>query len=110
MPAPQALACRLTTPALANRLEEIRQTLGKTALGIEVVADGYRLSLPNTSEQVQIATEFVRFEHECCPFLTFSLSVAPEDTPLTLDVTGPAEARDLLDQMFGSHMHRISHQ
>lgn len=36
-------------------------------------------------------------ERRCCPFLAFSLELAPDDGPITLRLTGPDGSRELLD-------------
>ena len=36
-------------------------------------------------------------ERRCCPFLTFSVALGPDDGPITLHLTGPDDTREFLD-------------
>jgi len=46
-------------------------------------------------------TEFVRRERLCCPFLTLTLEVMPEQGPLILRLTGPAGVKDFIRAELG---------
>ena len=99
MPDEPAIACRLTAPDLAQRLATIRQGLVARAAHIERLDNGYRLGLRNSTDEVEAVLEFVRFEQQCCPFLTFTVHVPPEPGTVTLDVSGPPESQPLLASM-----------
>ena|SRR5918999_1075741 len=71
--------------------------LGKAALRPpERIEDGYRLRLPHSADVEATLEQFVRDDKACCPFLTFSIEREPD--AVELEVTGPPEARDVLDQ------------
>lgn len=40
-------------------------------------------------------------ERQCCPFLTFRLTVEPQEGPIWLELTGPAGTREMLMSELG---------
>ena len=46
------------------------------------------------------SARFVANERRCCPFLTFTLELAPDGGPLWLRLTGPAGTRAFLEAEF----------
>jgi hypothetical protein len=49
------------------------------------------------SDALDDLTAFVTNERRCCPFLTFTLEIAPADGPILLTLTGPAGIHEFLD-------------
>jgi hypothetical protein len=62
---------------LFRAAEEIRET-----------PDGYAFRLPNESDALRDAAEFISLERLCCPFLGFALEVEREGGPVWLRLTG----------------------
>lgn len=60
------------------------------------------LELPNglafrfPAAEYDAVTEFVGRERLCCPFLTFSLDLAPDRGPVVLRLTGTAGVKDFI--------------
>lgn len=58
-----------------------------------------QLELPNgyafrfAAETFGEVARFMENERRCCPFLTFTIELAPDGGPLWLRITGPAETR-----------------
>jgi hypothetical protein len=80
----QALATRLFHEAA----EELRE-----------LPDGYAWRF--AAELYPDVTAFVADERRCCPFLTFTLTLAPDGGPLWLRVTGHGEIKAFLQAEFG---------
>jgi hypothetical protein len=59
---------------------------------------GYALRLPPSAELEWLASEFIRRDKACCPFLEFELDHA--GPVLRLEVSGPEGARMVLDLSF----------
>ena len=78
----QALATRLFTAA-------VQETVG--------LADGYALRF--MAEHYDDLAAFVANERRCCPFLAFVLEVTPDQGPLWLRITGPDDAKVILQGM-----------
>jgi hypothetical protein len=94
-PVPLPIACTLTGASLEERAVWLRR-LGEAAL-IDGARRGNRLDLRFRPEAEADARELVRAEGECCPFLSFDLHRGADEVRLT--VTGPSEARSVLDDM-----------
>jgi hypothetical protein len=45
-------------------------------------------------------TRMVDDERQCCRFLRFTVTVEPDEGPISVDLTGPAGTRDFLAAMF----------
>ena len=94
------IACRLTEPALAARLEALRRGLLGQVVRIAPIASGYRLELPNTDETADAVLDFVRFERQCCPFIDFGATLPAAGHPILLDLTGPDSAQEFIRVTF----------
>jgi DNA-binding transcriptional MerR regulator len=66
----------------------------------EEVHDGLRLVLPADPDLIAEAARLAALEQGCCRFLDFSIELTAGAATLT--VHAPAEARDLLDLVFGA--------
>ena len=93
----QIIACALGGDEQADRTEQWRRLL-TTAIRSEPVRDGIRFVLP-VEMSGQIATLAVA-EQRCCPFFDFTLRLA--DGRLAFEVRAPAQAADLLADLFGT--------
>jgi hypothetical protein len=45
--------------------------------------------------------DFVADERRCCPFITFTITVAADGGPVWLHLTGDAEIKDVIRAEFG---------
>jgi len=92
------IACTLAPDRVADRVGEwhglVAQAVGRTSL-----ADGERLHFARDVDIAAIA-RLVAAEQACCRFFTFTLTVGADD--VTLDVTGPPDARPVVDALVGS--------
>jgi hypothetical protein len=94
-PVPLPIACTLSGASLEERGMWLRR-LGEAAL-IDGARGGDRLDLRFRPEAADDVHELVRAESECCPFLSFEVDRGAGEVRLT--VTGPSEARSVLDDM-----------
>jgi len=90
------IACALTPEELRAGSDDLLPGLAARARTVAPLPDGVRLELAPTTEALAHAARVVDRERRCCPFLRFTLVVAPDGGPVTLDVTGPPGTRDLL--------------
>lgn len=94
------IACRLTTPELAARLEEIRAGLLSQVESVERTDAGYRLRLPNTDPNADAVLDFVRFERQCCPFLDFQVTIPAEPRAIALELCGNSDVMAFIHTAF----------
>jgi len=55
--------------------------------------------LPGERRWLALVADLMMAERECCPFLTFQLTAEPKMGPLTLRITGPDGAKELLNSI-----------
>jgi hypothetical protein len=72
----------------------IRRLMTQAVQEIRELPDG--LSFRFRADEYDAVTEFVGRERLCCPFLTFTLDVAPNRGPVWLRLTGPEGVKAFL--------------
>jgi hypothetical protein len=94
----EPIACTLTPDAYADRADRIAALGRRALLSRGPLPGGARLRFTASAETEAELREIVEAEARCCPFLTMDLRHA--DGALELDVTGPAEAEPLIEELF----------
>ena len=94
------LACNLDvcTPAEHENHFQAAAKLYKSIQDIQETENGYKFRFPNTSESIMRLAEFISNERVCCPFLEFTLNVAPNDAPISLLLSGPDGTKKFLQE------------
>jgi hypothetical protein len=59
-------------------------------------AEGWELRFPGDEETVAEVLELVRVESRCCAFLRFRVTLEPGGVAVTLEVSGPPGAAEIL--------------
>jgi hypothetical protein len=67
--------------------------------GREPVEGGVRVHLPRTTRIARLAA-LIEAEQACCQFFTFALTIGID--VVTLDVTGPEGAEDIVHALVGA--------
>lgn len=83
------IVCTLTPDALRARREGVLAELLRQSTGHELLPEGLRLSICLVSRHAGEYRSCRGFERHCCRFLLFTITVEPDEGPLTLDFTGP---------------------
>ena len=94
----QPIACSLTPDAYRDRRRDLSTLAGRALRDRVAIAGGERLTFagdPATERGLRAAVDA---ERACCAFLDLELRRAGDR--LVLDVTGPAEARPLIAELF----------
>jgi hypothetical protein len=94
------VACRLSTAELRARAATLLGQFKSAVIATQELADGYAFRIPGDKKWIALVAELMAAERECCPFLTFELTAQPNMGPVTVRVTGPAGAKDLLKTIF----------
>lgn len=96
------MACRLTSPDLAKRLDDLRTGLFSQVVAVDWQPDGATFRFPQSDEMVNDLLDFVRFERQCCPFLDFSLAFAAGEPDARLTLSSMATGGEtFIRQTFG---------
>lgn len=64
------------------------------------VPGGYAFRFPGTTEYAERLVEVVRYERQCCPFLSFGIAFEPEERGIWLYMGGDENAEEYLAQEF----------
>jgi hypothetical protein len=92
------IACTLTPDGVTARLALIDALAADGLLGRTATDAGLRVRLRDTPEIERRTRELVAAESKCCAFLDFHLG--REGGELVLDISGPADARPVIDMFF----------
>ena len=94
------IACTLTAPELQERRSKLLETVRTAALEAKETADGFAYRFPSDDSLLADLLTVIRLEHQCCPFLRFSLIVEAGNGPVWLELTGPAGTKEFLTSIF----------
>jgi hypothetical protein len=92
------IACSLSADDMGDRMEQWRAAVAQ-ATTREATPEGYRLRFASDPAFAGRLAELAAREVECCAFFTFAVTVATDG--LALEVLAPADARPMLDDLFG---------
>ena len=93
------VACTLDPDTLKTRREGLLAQLVGTAIRRESLPDGMRLEFVASSESLALIGRVIDAERKCCRFLQFQLTVAQDEGPVVLELTGPAGTREFLQAL-----------
>jgi hypothetical protein len=95
---PEPIACTLTPDGLTARRALIDALSADGLLERTATDAGLRARLRDTPDIERRTRELIAAEASCCAFLTFDLQ--RDDDTLVLDITGPPDARPVIDLFF----------
>ena len=101
-----AFACDMTAIAPERRGAHIAtiEKLFRAVRSRRELPDGYAFELPNESEVLLTATEFIINERLCCPFFDFALEVEREGGPMWLSLKGREGVKPFIMAEVGAHL------
>ena len=91
------LECKLTTPELQERKKTVVAELKNLVREKTEVANGYRYKFEGSDKVVELLTSFIKTERLCCPFFTFTLTVAGDESAAWLELWGDEGVKDFID-------------
>jgi hypothetical protein len=94
------IACTLPPDGLSARLASFDALAAEGLLDRTPTDTGLRVRLRDTPEIEQRTRALVAAESRCCAFLAFTLG--RDDSALVLDISGPPEARAVIDLFFAA--------
>ena len=93
------IACTLGPAALEARRKDLLGGLVRRAVERVDVPNGYRVRFDPSEDIVSSIAKVIEVERQCCRFLSFVLTIEPDDGPIWLEFTGPAGTREFLAGM-----------
>ena len=94
------IACSLTSAELRDREAELLTRFKAAGMETEELQQGFAFRLPGDANLIQLVTELIVAERECCPFLTFEFAALPNMGPIIVRVTGPAGVKEFVRTVF----------
>jgi hypothetical protein len=94
------MACKLTSPELRKRKEEVISKLKALVLEKKELPDGYAYKFDGTDEILDSLTAFIKSERLCCDFFDFMLLVS-NDAVAWLEITGEKGAKEFIKTELG---------
>ena len=95
------IVCMLTESELRERRQTVLASIREAVLDVTPIPEGYAYRFPVQSEMLFHLSRLVDLERQCCRFLTFKIVVEPGEEPIRLEVTGPPEAKPMIEDLFG---------
>ena len=92
-----AIACTLAPDRIGDRLAAWQSFLS-SAFARTPIRGGSRVRFGRDVDVSALATLIVA-EQDCCQFFTFALTISTDE--VALDITGPADARTAIAELFG---------
>jgi hypothetical protein len=90
------IACNLTAPELQQRRTDVLKKVRAAALEVKEKEDGFAYRFPSDTVLLADLFTLIQLEHQCCPFLKFTLIVEAGDAPTWLELTGPTGTKEFL--------------
>ena len=90
------IACSLTKEELVERRRNVSKRLETKRLELRELPDGLAFRFAPSSEELLALVQIIDLERQCCPFLTFRLTIEPQQGPVWLELTGPPGTREML--------------
>jgi hypothetical protein len=91
------LSCKLTSTDLQKRKINVLSVLKNKILEKKELNDGYSFKFENSDEMIDLLTDFIKSERQCCDFFNFALSVR-NDGFIWFDLTGPKDAKKMIGE------------
>jgi hypothetical protein len=95
------IVCTLTESQFKERRRTSLNFLKDTAFDVLPVPGGFACHFPAAPQVLEQLTQLVDLERQCCRFLRFSIVVEAGERPIRLEVTGPPEAKAMIEDLFG---------
>ena len=90
------IACTLSPDARQARRQGLLADLLRRAQSHELTPDGVPVAFSADGETLATIARVVDAERQCCRFLRFVITVAPDSGPLTFELSRPDGTREFL--------------
>jgi len=99
-------ACDMTAIAAEQRSAHLAtiERLFRSVQSKRELPDGYAFELPNDSEVLLTAADFISLERLCCPFFAFRLEIEREGGSVWLSLTGREGVKPFIMAEIGNHL------
>ena len=91
------ISCKLTTPELRQRKASVIAMLKKLMVEKQEISNGFRYKFDGSDQTLDLLNDFIKTERLCCDFFTFRLTVADQESPVWLELSGPEGAKAFIE-------------
>ncbi len=91
------ITCKLTTPELRQRKATVIASLKEMVLEKQELANGFRYRFSGSDQTFDLLNNFIKTERLCCDFFAFRLTVADQESPVWLELSGPEGAKAFIE-------------
>lgn len=89
------LSCKLTSAELEKRKTNVLSVIKSKVLDKKELGNGYSFKFENTDAMIDMLTDFIKSERQCCDFFNFTIHVN-NNGDLWFDLTGPKDAKEMI--------------
>ena len=94
------VACNLMPAELQERRRNVLSKVISAVTETTELENGFQYRFTPGGELISELGKLIQLEHQCCPFLTFRLTVEPEGGSMLLEMTGPEGTKEFLAEVF----------
>lgn len=92
----KSLSCKLTSPELRNRKEEVLAKLKGQVLEKKELSNGYSYKFNGADMTLDMLTDFIKSERQCCDFFDFKLDIN-NDSFIWLEISGKKGVKQFIE-------------
>jgi hypothetical protein len=96
------IACTLTEAEMRERRRTILDSVRGAVSRVTALPAGYAYHFEAKPEALVQLARLVELERVCCAFLTFRIIAEAGSDAICLEITGPPDAKPLIDDIFGT--------
>ena len=96
------VACNLMPAELQERRHNVLSKVLSAVTETTELENGVQYRFTSEGELISELGNLIQLEHQCCPFLTFRLTVEPAGGSLLLEMTGSEGTKEFLAEVFVS--------
>ena len=94
------VACSLMPAELQERRRAVLSKVRAAVTETTELETGFIYRFTSHGELISELGNLIQLEHQCCPFLTFRLTVERGDGSISLEMTGPQGTKEFLAEVF----------
>lgn len=96
------VACTLSDPQRREREATLIARFKSGVISVAELRDGYAFQVPGERDWLNLVSELMIAERECCPFLTFQLTAEPKMGRVTVAISGPDGSKEFVKALLVS--------
>lgn len=96
----EPVMCHLSDDEFRERERSLLERFRKTVADRREHGEGYVYGLPLSQDSLELLTELILLEKDCCRFLDFSISVKSGNEYVSLQLSGPPGAKEVIKEIF----------